>query len=335
MIETVGHSRAVGTLTRGLEEGRLAHAYLFVGPANVGKMTLATDLARMVNCTGDAPPCGECRQCERIVQGLHTDVRIVGPGYGLDETAQSKLSVGIDEVRAVEKEASLKPFEGRSRVFIIEEAERLTDEAANALLKTLEEPPDQVLLVLLASQPSVLPATVVSRCQQLELRPLPLEQVTEKLRSRNGVDQPRIEEIARLSQGRLGWALRAMEEPGLVSGRAERLEVVQEVFGGTLEVRFAYAARLASRFGNDRESVVEELDLWQSWLRDVLLLEEGADDLVVNLSIIELLRSTSSTLSADQIAGAARAVEDTVDLLSKNVNPRLALEQLMLKLPRP
>ena len=125
-----------------------------------------------------------------------------------------------------------------------------------------------------------------------------------------------------------------MEEPELVSGRAERLEVVQEVLAGTLEVRFEYAARLASRFGNDRESVVEELDLWQSWLRDVLLLKEGADDLVVNVSIIELLRSTSSTLSADQIAGAARTVEETVDLLSKNVNPRLALEQLMLKLPR-
>ena len=322
-------------MRRGQEEGRLAHAYLFVGPANVGKMTLAMDLARMVNCVGDAPPCGECRQCERIGQGLHADVRIVGPGYGADETAQSKSSIGIDEVRALHKEASLKPFEGRSRVFIIEEAVRLTDEAANALLKTLEEPPDQVLLVLLASQTSVLPTTVVSRCQQLELRPLPLEQVTEQLQSRNGADASRIEEIARLSEGRLGWALRAMEEPELVSGRSERLEVVQGVLEGTLEKRFAYAARLASRFGNDRESVVEELDLWQSWLRDVLLLEEGADDLVVNISMIEVLQSTSTELTVGQVAGAARAVEETADLLSRNVNPRLALEQLMLKLPRP
>ena len=252
MMETVGHPRAVNALRRGLEEGRLSHAYLIAGPAHVGKMTLAMDLARMVNCAADAPPCGECRHCERIRQGLHADVRVVGPGYGGDEAAQSKSSIGIGEVRALGREANLKPFEGGTRVFIVEDAERLTPEAANALLKTLEEPPDQVVLALLASEPSVLPPTVLSRCRQIALRPMPVEQVAQELRSRNGADAMRIEEIARLSGGRMGWALRAVREPELIEGRAKRLQEVQEVLEGTLERRFAYAARLASGFATTR-----------------------------------------------------------------------------------
>ena len=335
MMETVGHPRAVNALRRGLEEGRLSHAYLIAGPAHVGKMTLAMDLARMVNCAADAPPCGECRHCERIRQGLHADVRVVGPGYGGDEAAQSKSSIGIGEVRALGREANLKPFEGGTRVFIVEDAERLTPEAANALLKTLEEPPDQVVLALLASEPSILPPTVLSRCRQIALRPMPVEQVAQELRSRNGADAMRIEEIARLSGGRMGWALRAVQEPDLVDGRTKRLQEVQEVLEGTLERRFKYAARLASRFANDQESVVEELDLWRSWLRDIFLLREGREDLIISLSTMDALRSAASALSAAQVADAVHAVEETLDLLRRNVNARLALERLMLRLPLP
>ena len=335
MIETAGHPRVVNALRRGLEEDRLSHAYLFSGPPHVGKMTLAMDLARMVNCVADAPPCGGCRQCERIRQGLHADVRIVGPGYGGDEAARSKSSIGIGEVRALEREANLKPFEGGTRVFIVEDAERLTPEAANALLKTLEEPPDQVLLVLLASEPSILPPTVLSRCRQIELRPMPVEQVAQELRSRNGADSLRIEEIARLSGGRLGWALRAVQEPDMIDGRTNRIHEIRDVLAGTLERRFKYAAALASQFASDQGSTVEELDLWRSWLRDAFLLKEGREDLVLNLSMTDALRSVASTLSAAQIADAVHSVEETLDLLRSNVNARLALERLMLRLPSP
>ena len=332
-MKTVGHPRAVNALRRGLEEGRLSHAYLMAGPAHVGKMTLALDLARMVNCAADVPPCGACRHCDRIGQGIHADVRVVGPGYGGAEAAQRKSSIGIGEVRVLEREANLKPFEGGARVFIVEDAERLTPEAANALLKTLEEPPDQVVLVLIASEPSVLPPTVLSRCRQIELRPMPVEQVAQELRSRNGTDSVRIDEIARLSGGRLGWALRAVLEPDLVDGRTRRLEEVREVLEGTLERRFVYAAKLASRFASDQDSVAEELDLWRSWLRDAFMLNEKREDLVLNLSMMDGLRSTASALSAAQIAGAVHAVEETLDMLRRNVNARLALERLMLRLP--
>ena len=336
MIRTIGHARAVNVLRRGLGSDRVSHAYLFVGPAHVGKMTLATDLASMVNCIGDDRPCGECRQCDRISHGLHADVRVLGLAVGDEKGgAPSRTAIGIDEIRAIEKEAHLKPFEGRSRVFIIEDAERMSDAAANALLKTLEEPPEQVLIVLLTSKPSLLPPTVVSRCQQLELRPLPVQTVAEHLQSLNGLEAARIEEIARISEGRLGWALRAVEQPETIDSRYDRLQEVWEVLSATLERRFSYAADLAAQFGNDRDSVVEELGLWQSWFRDVILLSHEAGELVVNLSAIEPLRAAAGSLSGGEITGAVRAIDETLELLKRNVNPRLALEQLMLRLPRP
>ncbi|MDA1348485.1 MAG: DNA polymerase III subunit [Chloroflexi bacterium] len=337
MIRTIGHTRAVNALRRGLESDRVSHAYLFAGPAHVGKMTLAIDLARMVNCIGDDRPCGECRQCVRISQGLHTDVRVLGlaSGDAEKEGAPSRTAISIDEIRTLGKEANLKPFEGRSRVFIIEDAERMSEAAANALLKTLEEPPEQVLLVLLTSKASLLPPTVVSRCQQLELRPLPALQVAEHIRSINGLDAAQVEEIARVSAGRLGWALRAVEQPETLDSRYSRLQEIWEVLSATLERRFSYAADLAGQFANDRDSVVEELGLWLSWFRDVMLLSHEAGELVVNLSAIEPLRAAAGSLSGSEIAGAVRAIDKTLELLKRNVSPRLALEQLMLRLPRP
>ena len=177
MWETRGQDWAVDFLRRGLEQGRLAHAYLLVGPEGVGKATLAKDLARAVNCDEDAPPCGQCRSCRRIAEGKHPDIMVVslsdrqddGERRGRAAEARAPRDIKIDQIREMQRWVALKPFEGRYRVFIVDGAENLNAESANALLKTLEEPPPQVLLILLATDERRLPATVVSRCQRLEL----------------------------------------------------------------------------------------------------------------------------------------------------------------------
>ena len=140
MWRTAGHDKAVNILGRALGEGRTAHAYLVTGPEHVGKMTLALDLARAVNCSGAERPCDACAQCRRVDRGLHADVRVVGVEPG-PSGGRQRVAIGIDQVREVQREASLKPYEGSSRVFIFDRAERLTEEAANSLLKILEEPP--------------------------------------------------------------------------------------------------------------------------------------------------------------------------------------------------
>ena len=329
---TIGHSKAVSALRRGLDAGRTSHAYLFTGPHNVGKMTLAVDLARALNCLGDDKPCGECGQCRRIARGIHPDVRVVG----LDTDAgRSRVAIGIDQVREVQREAGLTPYEGSHRVFIFDGVEYMSEEAANSLLKTLEEPPDQVVLLLLTSDDATLPPTLVSRCQLLDLRPVASSLIAQELVSRLGTDAAAADEIARLSGGRPGWAMDAAARPDVLERLKKRLEVMEGVVRGGVEVRFAYAADLAASFARDRDRVRQELTSWLALWRDVLLAKEGVPGLVVHTSMMETLRSLATSLSLAQVASAVNSVWQASDHLERNVNPRLALEDLMLGLPRP
>ena len=331
---TVGHDGALRTLERGLRDARLAHAYMLVGPRHVGRMTLALDIARAVNCIGESPPCSECEQCTRIAGDLHADVRVVGLDGQDDADAAPRAAISIGQVRDVQRESSLKPYEGSCRVFIVDGAEQLTDEAANCLLKILEEPPDQVMLLLLALDGGALLPTIASRCQRLELKPLPIPLVAEELMTRGAVDHDDAERIARLSKGRLGWAIRAVTRPELLERRASTLEAIEKAVRGDLEERFQYAASVAGRFREGREAVRQELTLWMEWWRDVLLVREGLAESITNLSRLDALSELAGRLSLVQVVGAVRAIEETRDHLERNVNPRLALENLMLALPR-
>ena len=204
---TVGHEKAINTLRRGHREGRLSHAYLILGPPQVGKMTLALDLARMVNCLQEDSPCGDCTQCLRITKGLHPDVQIIALNA---EEGSNRVSISIDAIREMQREASLQPFEGRYRVFIVDGTELLWDAAANSMLKTLEEPPPQVIIVLLSSDGDALLPTIRSRCQTIELRPLSADVVARELSARFESSPADVEEVARLCAGRIGWAIQAM-----------------------------------------------------------------------------------------------------------------------------
>ena len=305
--QTIGHDKAVSTLARSLESGRMAHAWLLAGPPHVGKMTLALDLARMVNCTAEEAgnrPCSECRQCQRISNSLHADVRIISQG-GSSGGVTRRTAISVEQIREAQREAVLKPYEGRYRVFIIEDAENFTQEAANALLKMLEEPPEDVIFVLLASEVrensedesagyttyspeheqdrvaalldavpqvgGILP-TILSRCQTLELRPLPASTVQRELEQRFNLPSDEATEIARLSKGRLGWALQAASDPQVLARRSERLDEIEAVLAAGLDEKFAYAERQAASFGRGREVVYAELQLWLDWWRDVLVI---------------------------------------------------------------
>src|SRR4030042_955751 len=173
MWQTIGHPESLALLRHSLQTGSLAHAYLFVGAAHIGKMTLALDLARALNCQGTEPPCGQCQACKRITDGKHADIRIISLNSAKDSgDTKARVEISIDDIRELQHNASLPPFEGKHKVFIIDGAEYLSTEAANCLLKTIEEPPPQVIILLLTTEESRLLPTVVSRCQRVELKPL-------------------------------------------------------------------------------------------------------------------------------------------------------------------
>ena len=334
MWRTIGQDRAIHILKRSLEMGRFPHAYLLSGAPHVGKMTLAIDLAQALNCLEDEKPCGECSQCSRIARGLHADVHVVGVDAGGSGEGRSRVAISIDQVRDVQRQASLKPFEGRHRVIIFDGAEHLSEGAANALLKTLEEPPDQVVLLLLASDDGALLPTLVSRCQLLRLRPVSRSLIVRELEGRHGVDGERADEVARLSRGRPGWAIDAATRPGALEHMNKTLGAIEGVVSGGVEARFSYAADLAASFGRDRDPVRQELALWLEWWRDVMLTREGDPGLVTHLSRMGAIQPLAEVLTTDQVARAINAVQEAESRLDRNVNPRLALEEMVLALPR-
>jgi DNA polymerase-3 subunit delta' len=332
MWNTIGHDSAVALLRRSLDEGRLAHAYMITGPRHLGKMTLAMDLARAVNCTASERPCGECAQCDRISRGLHTDVKIVEVDK---DQVKSRVMIAIDQVREMQREVSLAPFEGASRVIIIDQAERLSEEAANGLLKTLEEPPDQVVLVLLAPDTGVMATTLSSRCQILELKRVSGATIVDALIRTHGIDASSADQIARIARGRPGWAFRAAEDPEILEDLSNKLEELEEIVAGNIGERFAHAAGIASAFDRDREAGRRDMDMWLDWWRDLMLVKAGTPEFMIHVSRLEPMRAAAAKLTAAQIARTIAAIGETVSFLERNVNSRLALEQFFLSLPRP
>lgn len=326
MWQIAGHEKAVGLLDSSLKGGKLAHAHILVGPPHVGKMTLAMNLAQALNCEEDEKPCGICPQCLRIGGGKHADVQVIG--------VDGRAEIGIDQIREMEHAASLRPFEGRHRVFVIDGAEHLSREAANCLLKTLEEPPPQVQLVLLAANERLLLPTVLSRCRKLELRPLALPVVERALIERWGVDERRARSLARLSSGCLGWAVGALADEHILSERSEKLARIIRLASEGREERFAYAANLANQFSRDRESVRELLSLWTGWWRDLLLVKGRCGDFTVNVDEEATLYGEAEAYCLREIKGFIDSLQQAVAQLGQNANPRLVLEVLMLSMPR-
>ena len=318
----VGHDWAKDLLRHSLQAGRTAHAYLFTGPPQIGKTSLARALAQALNCPLPHPPCGKCPSCLKIAQGVHPDVRlIVGQGAG--------ESIKIDQVRALQRDAVLAPYEGRYRVFVLRRMDLASLEAANCLLKTLEEPPAHAMLILTAVDTRALPATVVSRCQRLDLR-LATQPVVQETLQEKGVVQDRALLLARLSGGRIGWALDASQDETVLNWRQKSLDqLVQLLPAGRVE-RFDFAWK-ASR---DVAGARKQIDLWIGWWRDLLLLHYQHMGDVINVDRLDELRSLSGQGTERQICAALKALQTAGEQLEANVNARLVLEILMLRLPR-
>ena len=334
MWEVVGQIRALSLLQRGLEGDALAHAYLFVGPAHVGKMTLALNLAQALNCEGTESPCGECASCQKIASTKHADVQVIDLSSNGDSVeSESRVKISVEQIEQLQHAASLPPFEGRYKVFIIDGVELFSIGAANRLLKTLEEPVGRVVFVLLTTNESLLPATIVSRCQRVELVSLAVGEVETALKDRWGIESQKATLLARLSGGRLGWAVTAVRDDGLLQQRTEWLNGLLDVTNADCEQRFTYVAQLVGRFSQNRTLVHERLDLWLDWWRDMLLVKVGCGDTVTNVDRLATLGDMAKDYTLAQIRSFIDSIRVTGEQLRLNANPQLALEVLMLSIP--
>ena len=332
MWRVYGQDLLLRRLEAELREGRTAHAYLLVGPPHVGKMTLAVNLAQALNCLEDqSEPCGSCIQCTRIASGLHADVRIVGVRRGGD--GPPRTVVGIGDVKDALRQVNLNPYEGRRIVIIFDEAEIMSEEAANALLKTLEEPPAHVTILLLTTSEEPLPTTVLSRCRRITLTPARKQDIADRLVSEHGVDEDRAENLARLARGCYGWAFGSLNDEQVLEQREAEIARLVEMCEAGLDARFTYANELSSLFFRDRSAVRAVLFLWLSWWRDLLLIKEEAGGYIHETGQSARLRRHADHLSTAQIVGFVKRVHQTLDALDQNASARLALEALMIHLP--
>jgi DNA polymerase III subunit delta' len=330
MWTTLGQKRAVSLLESSIRSGRVSHAYLFAGPAHVGKMTLAKDLAMALNCHSAERPCAECNSCKRIAAGSHADLQVLSLGKGIDGKPQTEIS--IDDVRRIQHSASLPPFEGDYRVFIIDGAEALSIEAANCLLKTLEEPVGKTVFVLLTAREDSVLATVASRCQRVEVAPVNSSEVERSLVLRGERDVERAKLLAHLSHGCFGWAFTALGDSSLDAHQNCLDEIVSATTGG-LSQRFEYVSRLANEFSQARDTVYDKLALWVDFWHDVLLVKTGNRDLVVNINRLDVLDELASGLQIGQIRASIEEINIASQNLKQNANARLALEVLVLRVP--
>jgi DNA polymerase-3 subunit delta' len=319
MWPVIGHEWAVDLLEHSIRNDRLGHAYLFVGPSQVGKHTLAKATAQAILCTSEEAPCGTCRACHLIAADRHPDVHLIAP---------EGASIKIEAIREMQHAVSLSAVEGRYRVVIIDAFDRATTSAANALLKTLEEPPGGVILLLVATQPESLLPTIISRCQVLTLRLVPVERVVDALQAR-GVKAGRARLLGRLSQGRIGWALSAAEDEHVLAERGKALDAVRSLAHASYTERFSWAQSLSKK----PERVPAVLEVMASWWRDVLLIASGSVAPIANVDHEDELQEWAIRHDIGAASAALQAIRDTAWRLDHNANLRLSLEVLALDLP--
>jgi DNA polymerase-3 subunit delta' len=320
----IGHTRAIKKLQLALERDSLPHALLITGPDNIGKETLALTLAKAMLCTappvGDRP-CGTCSACRRVNSLNHPDLLLITP-------EEQGRGVKIDQIRELQRTLSLTPNESRYKVGILTHFERATHNAANALLKTLEEPPPYAHLILLATSSDLLLPTIVSRTQQLPLHPLNRATVEKGLVETQHIPQAQAQRMARLSGGRVGWAIQALEEPEHAQEMEESVEQLFQLLRSDLPTRFDVAKQLS-----DDPEVSRLLAYWRTTWRDVMLLQTQNDDAITHSEHRESLARIARQVNVEKTAEVLRYIEETQTALRQNGNTRLHVEALLLKLP--
>ena len=320
--DIVGHGQQLATLRQALAQDRLHHAYVFLGPEGVGKKTVAVSVAKAIHCqemTRDF--CGRCASCVKVENHNHPDVRLVGPLSG-------KKDISIEQVRALERELNYRAFSSRKKIAVIDPASLMNFSAQNALLKTLEEPPASSVLILISTSAGGLLPTLLSRCLRLCFAPLPASAVVDCLISRKGLKREQAELLAAVSSRSLGRALNPdMEE--LVRDRKEWLDGIASLAN---EERTDWTA-LAEELSKDREAALKFLDWLVGWYRDLLIFRATKNvGEICNLDHIERLKVEASSSSAERILFLRSQALLTVARIKRNVNRRMALENLFINI---
>lgn len=322
----IGQDRAVEILRRELRHGRISHAYLFSGMEGAGKKHTALAFAMAALCLRrEDDACGGCPACRKVRAGTHPDLRIFCP---MAKTRGATEKIYIEQVRTLREEISLRPMEGGKKVFIIDDADRMVAQAANALLKTLEEPPGDALVILVTAYPDLLPRTIRSRCRMVRFGPLSEEAVEEILRQTKSFTEEEAARMARYSQGRVDRVL-GMGADEVVSRRDLFLEWMQ---GWDLD-EIGSIFQVSERFNGKADEAIAFVEFLLSWTRDLVSLNlRGEKGPLIHADRVPDLVEEGRKRELQELLDQGEVLEEALARLRMNINPRLAVETALIRM---
>lgn len=313
-----GQDKAIGLLREFMKQGRLASSYLFLGPEGIGKNLTAKTFAKALNCENNlSDSCDRCSSCLKMEKLTHPDLHFISPS--LSSNTDKFEAIKIEDIRQLQRDINLKAYEAKKKIFIIDNAHNLTPEASNAMLKILEEPPPDSLIILISHKPSLLFKTIISRCQILKFYPLPREKLKEILKSNYGLDNHQAHFLAYFSEGRLGLALKLKDKDTL----REKNRIIDE-FG------LYNRPHLEDSLTQSREELRRSLNLLSVWFRDIYLIKAG----IPNSEIINLDRRTelirlTKRYSFSDLDKILKSISDALLYLERNINIKLLYSWLL------
>jgi len=323
--DIVGQERAIKILTKSLKENKISSSYIFVGSEGTGKKLAAIEFTKAVNCLNlseDSEACEDCQSCSEISKQRSPDLKIIEP---------IKSSIKIEQIREMRKEIGLKPFKNRKKIYIIDKAEKMTIEASNCLLKTIEEPPCYAIIILICSKIDPILPTIVSRCQIINFGLISSYKIKEFLLNKNkNLEKEKAEIISRLAQGSIGSALKLLSGKEYFIRREEVLDYLSTISPGKYgDDVFTKVEKMVS--GIDRiEDILEMIKLWY---RDILIIKNTRDQkYIANCDKLEILEEKSQIYSQEILIDILDYLEQIEEYLIKNVNKRLILERLYIKM---
>ena len=323
--DIVGHEWAVNLLQSHIQNGRVSHAYLFTGPQGLGRRTLALRFAQALICPQSDTlgiPCMKCQACLDVWQMRHADLHVV-------ERHDGDRDIKVEAVRELQRSLSLAPYIANLRVALLLNFDEASRSAANALLKTLEEPASRVVLMLTAENPESLLPTVVSRCEVILLRPVPLGPISDHLQSAEGVPPQQAMSLAHFAGGRPGYAFRMHQFPELLDKHRQLLSDHYRMLSANRTERLQYAQAVSK----DKDIFRHAMMVWQSFWREILMCALDKSSAPMNAEWGDEIRSLAESLGSSNACRAITSIERTITYIDRNVNIRLAAEALFLDLP--
>ncbi|MBU1165108.1 DNA polymerase III subunit delta' [Patescibacteria group bacterium] len=338
----VGHKNILWYLQHSIVKGQLNHAYLFSGPKSIGKTKITECFVSSLLCRFEHQqnksdhknfPCNECVSCTQYQKGLHPDVYWVKIEEN-EKTGSDKKNISIAQIRELQSKLARRSFLNSYKVAVITNAEKMTTEAANSLLKTLEEPSPKTILILLTSDSTKLPQTIISRCQTLKFLPVSKSEITSYLHQK-GIERKKASQLASLSLGRPGIALAMSEDESMYQQYVDEVTSFLKLQNINLASRFKEVSHIIPTgigFIEQGKLLDYKLNIWNSIIRDLILIKKSSEQFLKNSYNLSELEKVAKQNSKDSLLQIQKNIAITRNYLTMNLNPKLAIENLLINL---